>query len=99
MAPAVKPDPCWHIVSAVGPDDGDHTYRLELVRGDDHAYVDAQAWEDRHGDARIEVLGECPLGDALGREAADALRSEDEQALAWAVLDGRAYVLETRRAA
>jgi hypothetical protein len=95
--------PTWHVLSVIGPDDGDHTYRLELVRGEadaaEHAYVDAQAWEDRHGDARIDVLGEQPLGDALGREAADALRCEDEQALAWAVLDGCAYVLAGRRAA
>jgi len=95
----VVPSPAWRIVSVVGPDDGDHAYRLQLERGDETAYVDVQAWEDRHGDARLEVLAECPAGDALGREAADALRCEDEQALAWAVLDGRAYVLETRRAA
>jgi len=99
MSPAVKPDPRWHIVSAAGPDDGDHTYRLLLERGGESAYVDVQAWEDRHGDACIEVLGEWPLADALGQEAADALRSEPEHALAAAVLDGRAYVLETRRAA
>jgi hypothetical protein len=99
MSPAVKPDPRWHLVSAAGPDDGDHTHRLLLERGDESAYVDVGAWEDRHGDARIEVLGEWPMGDALGREAADALCSEPEHALAAAVLDGRAYVLETREAA
>jgi hypothetical protein len=91
--------PRWHIVSAAGPDDGDHAYRLLLERGDECAYVDVMAWEDRHGDARIEVLGAWPVGDALGQEAADALRGEPEHALAAAVLDGRAYVLETRRAA
>jgi hypothetical protein len=104
MAPAVKPDPRWHVVAAAGPyDDDNHTHRLELVRGEgdaaEHAYVDVGAWEDRHGDARIEVLGEWPAGDVLGREAADALRGEPEHALAAAVLDGRAYVLDARRAA
>jgi hypothetical protein len=81
----------WHVTSAAGPDAGDYTYRLELARGEQVALVDVQAWEDRAGDAHVEVLGEWPLGDALGREAADALRSEAEHALAAAVLDGRAY--------
>jgi len=98
MSPAVKPDPAWHIVSVVGPDDGAHEYRLELVRGDDHAYVDVQAWE-RHGDDHLEVLGESPVGDALGREAADALRGECEQALSYAIQMGRPYTLSARRAA
>jgi hypothetical protein len=100
----VVPDPAWRIVVADGPyADDNHTHRLELVRGDgdaaEHAYVDVGAWEDRHGDARLEVLGEWPTDDALGREAADALRGEAEHALAAAVLDGRAYVLAARRAA
>ncbi len=91
MAPAAKPDPRWRTVEAAGPDDDGLTYRLELERDGEHAYVDVQAWEDRYGDAHLEVLGEWPLGDAFGREAADALRSEAEHALAAAVLDGRAY--------
>jgi hypothetical protein len=99
MAHAAKPDPRWRIAAVAGPDEDGLTYRLELVRDGEHAYVDVQAFEDRAGDARLEVLGEAPLGDALGREAADALRSEAEHALAAAVLDGHAYVLDARRAA
>jgi hypothetical protein len=86
----------WHVCATTGCDIGDYSYRLELKRGEQVAYVDVQAWEDRAGDARIEVLGEWPLGDALGREAADALRSEAEHALAAAVLDGRAVQLDAQ---
>jgi hypothetical protein len=98
--------PHWHVRPSAGCDIGDYSYRLELERGETGgeqvAYVDVQAFEDRAGDARLEVLGEWPLGDALGREAADALRAEaarHESALAAAVLDGHAYVLDARRAA
>jgi len=104
MAPAVKPDPRWHIVSVVGPfEDDNHTHRLDLVRGEgdlaEHACVDVAAWEDRRGDDRLEVLGEWPVGDALGREAADALRGECEQTLSYAIQMGQAYTLSSRRAA
>jgi hypothetical protein len=83
----------WHVRPSAGCDIGDYSYRLELerVRDGECAYVDVAAWEDRYGDAHLEVLGEWPISDALGREAADALRSEAEHALAAAVLDGRAY--------
>jgi hypothetical protein len=91
--------PHWHVRPSAGCDIGDYSYRLELKRGEQVAYVDVQAWEDRAGDARIEVLGEWPISDALGRQAADALRAEAEHALAAAVLDGRAYVLDAQRAA
>jgi hypothetical protein len=82
----------WHIVTVSGPSEDDGlSFRLELQLGEQVAYVDVAAWEDRYGDAHLEVLGEWPLGDAFGREAADALRSEAEHALAAAVLDGHAY--------
>lgn len=81
----------WHVRPSAGCDIGDYSYRLELQLGEQVAYVDVAAWEDRYGDAHLEVLGEWPISDALGRQAADALRSEAEHALAAAVLDGRAY--------
>jgi hypothetical protein len=100
--------PIWHVVAVAGPDDGTHEHRLELVRGEadaaEHAYVDVVAFEDRHGDAHIEVLGTAwaEAGCPVSESAADALRYEAahaEQALAWAVMDGAAYVLAGRRAA
>lgn len=101
MAPAVKPDPRWHIVSAAGPDGGDYTYRLELARGDESAYVDVQAWEDRRGDARIEVLGVAwaAVGDPVSEDAAQALREQPEHWLASVVLHWRGDAVRLDRQA
>jgi hypothetical protein len=98
----------WHIVAVTGPFEDGLTYRLELERGElgaeQVALVLVHAFEDRRGDDRVEVLGAELLGDALGDDAAAALRGEaalHEAALSYAVQTwgGRPYALETRRAA